>query len=204
MNSISVPGMSADANQFISQGLTASQSNDSATAIDCFTRASQVEPQSGVPHFLIGSEYAALGKIAEAETAFANAVLLSPGFSIARYQLGLLQFSSGRASIALLTWDPLLQLPDSDPLPHFVRGFAELAGDQFDAAVSHFRQGIELNTSNPPLSDDVRKLIAKIEEQTGQSGAQIGAAPQSSDELEQKKAEAHVLLANYQQSGLPH
>jgi tetratricopeptide (TPR) repeat protein len=205
MNAITVPGISAEANQLISQGLTASQSNDSVSAIELFTQASQAEPQSGVPHFLIASEYAALGRIEEAETAFANAVLLAPGFAIARYQLGLLQFTSARASMALLTWEPLLQLPDSDPLPHFVRGFAELAGDQFDAALRHFNAGLELNTTNPALSNDIRMLIEKIEARPQAPGAALAATPApSDDELEQKKADAHVLLANYQQRGLPH
>ena len=90
-------------------GLAASQANDPQRALQLFAQASAARPASGVPHFLAGSEYAALGQMEQAEAELANAVLLAPAFHIARYQLGLLQFSSGRAATALVTWEPLFE-----------------------------------------------------------------------------------------------
>lgn len=185
--------------EFISKGLSASQASDSPQAIDCFQRASASNPGSGLPQFLLGSEYAALGDMAQAEAAFANAARLAPDFPLARYQLGLLQFSSGRAALGLLTWQPLLELPDTDPLPHFINGFAALAQDQFDEALGHYEQGLQRNTENPALSGDIEKVIAGIR---SLQASQRGDAP--ADPSADEASASHVLLANYRQSGPGH
>lgn len=179
----------------ISSGLSASQANDSAQALGCFQRARTEDPSSGLPPFLLGTEFAALGEYDKAESAFADAVRLAPDFSIARYQLGLLQFSSGRASVGLLTWQALLSLPDSDPLPHFVRGFNELAQDQFIEALAHYELGLQRNSSNPALSQDVEKVMTGIRELLAKAS---GVSPSEGD-TQDVNASAHVLLANYQQ-----
>jgi len=183
----------------MSQGMAASLANDGVQAIEWFQRASAAEPGAGLPQFLLGAEFAALGDMAQAEAAFANATRLSPGFPMARYQLGLLQFSSGRAAIALLTWQPLLSLPDTDPLPHFVNGFAALAQDHFDEALHHYRQGLTLNTTNEALSGDIEKVIAGIKALHPDASAADNERSSSGD-----TADNHVLLANYQQQGRAH
>ncbi|WP_440534029.1 tetratricopeptide repeat protein [Variovorax sp. YR566] len=182
----------------ISQGMAASQANDGMQAIAWFQKASAEEPAAGLPQFLLGAEFAALGDMAQAEAAFANATLLAPGFPMARYQLGLLQFSSGRAAVALLTWQPLLDLPDTDPLPHFVKGFAALAQDHFEEALRCYQEGLALNATNEALSGDIEKVIAGIKA-LNPDGPIADSQNSSSD-----GADNHVLLANYQQQGLAH
>jgi tetratricopeptide (TPR) repeat protein len=173
--------------QLIAQGLAASAEDRSEAAMDLFAQASAVVPSSGVPHFLIGSEHASAGNLEAAEVAFANAVLLAPDFHIARYQLGLLQFSSQRAAIALLTWQPLFGLAESEPLGHFVRGFAALAEDRLRDAIAHFQSGLERNASNPALASDIDKVIQALQAllQRNSSQPATDAAP------------AHVLLSRY-------
>lgn len=188
----------------MSNGMSASQANDGAQAIEWFQKASAAEPSAGLPQFLLGAEYAALGDMNQAEAAFANATLLAPGFPMARYQLGLLQFSSGRAGVALLTWQPLLELPEADPLPYFVRGFAALAQDRFDEALQHYRQGLELNTSNAALSGDIEKVVAGINALEGRAVPQTVQSADHESEDAGAEASNHVLLANYQQQGRPH
>lgn len=155
--------------------------------------------EAGLSQFLLGSEFAAQGDTAQAETAFANAVRLTPQFSLARYQLGLLQFSSGRAALALLTWEPLLDLPASDPLPHFVNGFAALAQDRFDEALGHYDRGLQHNTSNPAMSGDIEKVM---------TGIHALLAAQANEESGNRPADeasgSHVLLTNYQRSSSGH
>ncbi|MGJ7502510.1 hypothetical protein ACSFBF_19280 [Variovorax sp. ZT5P49] len=187
----------------MSNGMRASQANDGAQAIEWFQKASAAEPSAGLPQFLLGAEFAALGDMNQAETAFANATLLAPGFPMARYQLGLLQFSSGRAGVALLTWQPLLELPEADPLPHFVQGFAALAQDHFDEALQHYRRGLELNTTNAALSSDIEKVIAGINA-LGAHAAPHGEQPAEPETEAEAESSNHVLLANYQQQGRPH
>src|SRR3954464_14411872 len=121
----------------ISEGLAASQGMRRAGALELFAQAAALRPSSGIPHFLIGSEHAAAGELEAAEPAFANAVLLAPEFLLARYQLGLLQFSSKRAALALVTWGPLLALAATESLGHYVRGFAALAQDRFAESLDH-------------------------------------------------------------------
>jgi Flp pilus assembly protein TadD len=188
----------------MANGMSASQANDGVQAIEWFQKASAVDPSASLPQFLLGAEFAALGDMNQAEAAFANATLLAPAFPMARYQLGLLQFSSGRAGVALLTWQPLLELPQTDALPHFVRGFAALAQDRFEEALQHYRQGLDLNTTNAALSGDIEKVIAGI------NALGAHAAPQDPQPAMRETEEAdegsgnHVLLANYHQQGRPH
>ncbi|WPH16099.1 tetratricopeptide repeat protein [Variovorax paradoxus] len=193
---------SSELNSFdalMSSAMAASQANDGPQAIDLFQQASAADPGAALPQFLLGAELAALGDMTQAEAAFANATRLAPGFPMARYQLGLLQFSSGRAAIALLTWQPLLDLPAADPLPHFVNGFAALAQDRFDEALRHYEQGLALNTTNEALSGDIEKVVAGIKALVESSAAVAPDAGTADDE-----ASNHVLLANYHQQGRAH
>ena len=170
----------------IAQGLAASRENRTKAALDLFSEASALVPTSGIPHFLIGSEHAAAGEIEAAEAALANAVLLSPEFVLARYQLGLLQFSSERAAVALVTWQPLFGLPPGESLGHFVRGFAALAQDSFQDALQHYATGLACSNANPAVASDVRRVVATVEKLVH------GDRPAETDE-----ASAHVLLSGY-------
>jgi tetratricopeptide (TPR) repeat protein len=158
------PAARSEFDRLVAEGLAASQADDRERALGLFTQASEADPGSGVPHFLIGSEHASAGDFAAAELAFACAVLLAPGFSLARYQLGLLQFSTQRAALALLTWQPLLSLPEDDALPHFVRGFTALAQDAPEDALRHFRSGLACGPANPALCSDVLQLVQAVEQ----------------------------------------
>jgi hypothetical protein len=175
--------------RLIAEGLAASEANRSEAAIALFAQASGVLPSSGIPHFLIGSEHAAAANVDAAEAAFANAVLLAPGFALARYQLGLLQFSSQRAGIALVTWEPLFSAPATEALGHFVRGFAELAQDQFEACLLHFRTGMACADGNAAVCSDIAKVVESVEKLLEHSQAAGSAAP--------AQAAGHVLLAGY-------
>ena len=146
----------------LQQALAASQGNDSVAAMKLLTQACQEEPTSAWPHFLLGAELAQSGRYQEAETSYANAVLLAPTLNIARYELGTLQFTSGRASLALITWQPLLNLPDVDPLKLFTLGYTELANDSFTDAIDYFQRGIAANTVNLPLNGNIQLLIDRI------------------------------------------
>lgn len=178
--------------QLISEGLAASGEGHTSAALARFTEAGALVPASGIPPFLIASEHASAGNMDAAEAAFANAVLLAPAFTLARYQLGLLQFSSGRAAVALLTWQPLFAGPESDALGHFVRGFAELAQDHFQEALRHYRAGLACPDANAAVCGDIRKLVAEVESLQKNNHHPSG---------EQGEADAartsHVLLAGY-------
>ena len=179
----------------IAQGSAAMQADDDAAAAVCFASAMALRPQAGLPHFLVGSLRAAAGDMEQAEAAFASAILLAPDLWLARYQLGLLQFSSGRAAVAMLTWQPLLAMPASEPVHHFVQGFAALAQDRFDEALQHYHEGLRLNPGNEAMGNDIRKVIAGIEALWAPAADLADAEPDSG---------GHVLLAAYETQGRPH
>jgi tetratricopeptide (TPR) repeat protein len=192
----SVDTAQLEADALVHAGLAASQAGEFEKALHLFARACAANPASATPHFLMGSEYAALGEFEKAETALANAVVLAPALHIARYQLGLLQFSSRRASLAFVSWGPLFELDESQPLLHFVRGFGALAQDDFTAAEAHFDAGLLRNVDNPPLSSDIQQVIAGIR----QAKAAGGPAKKSED----GQVAEHVLVSNYGKFGTLH
>jgi tetratricopeptide (TPR) repeat protein len=173
--------------RLLAEGLAASGNGDRAGALALFARARDSHPASALPHFLLGSEQASAGDFEQAELAFANAVLLAPDFTLARYQLGLLQFSSQRAPVALLTWQPLFSLPEADALLHFVRGFAALAQDDFAEALRHYRHGLACTPANPALCADIQQVVDAVERlESGAAAAEEPAADST-----------HVLLSAY-------
>lgn len=172
--------------RLVAQGLMASRENRPEEALACFARAGEVAPASGVPHFLIGSEHAAAGDMESAEAALARAVLLAPDFALARYQLGLLQFTSRRAAVALLTWQPLLSLAATDPLLHFVRGFEALGRASFREALQHYREGLACHEINQGLASDIERVVEAV--------GKLAAAPAAEA---QDEAGVHVLLSSY-------
>ncbi len=171
----------------IAEGLAASREGRAHAALALFARASERDPTSGLPHFLAASEHAAGGDVEAAEASFANALLAAPAFSLARYQLGLLQFSSGRPALALLTWGPLLESPSPGALAHFVRGFGSLAQDQLAQALVHFRAGLACPDAPAAVAADIVKVIDAVEALggTGADGSHGGAEA------------SHVLLEGY-------
>lgn len=114
-------------------------------------------------HFLKGSVLAGVQRYPEARGAMRQAVALAPGFAIARFQLGLLELSSGEAEAASATWGPLGQLPADDPLRLFAEGLRCLAADDFEGAIRLLREGIALNEANPAINRDMQLVIGQAE-----------------------------------------
>jgi tetratricopeptide (TPR) repeat protein len=186
----------SQAAQLLTQAIDASGRNQSVEACELFYQCIALAPDWGVPHFLVGAEHAAAGEIDKAELGFANAVLLMPNMPVARYQLGLIQFTSGRASLAIISWQPLLDLPDTNYLLYFVRGYIALAQDDFDLALKSYQTGLNIPTDNPPLFEDVRRLIDQINATRGAHiSANLGEIV-NGDQSDASK-EHHVLISNY-------
>ncbi|MDB5874630.1 MAG: Tetratricopeptide domain protein [Ramlibacter sp.] len=192
-------GTDAPESALLSAGLAASHANNSEQALHMFHEASMVSPANPVPHFLIGSEYASLGLSDKAEAALASAVVLAPRFHVARYQLGLLQLSGGRASVGLVTWEPLFQLEEADALVHFVRGFAAVVADDIHSARRHFESGLPRGQDNPALCEDVRRVMATLDQRAVQESNNAPAA--SGSGMANAAASIHVLVSNYGKFG---
>lgn len=158
--------------------------------------ASEYEQATGIPHFLMAAVLAQSGQLEQAEAAYANALLLSPELATARFQLGLLQLTSGRAAMSMLTWQPLLGLPPDDPIRSYVLGYMALTHDRFQEAVEHFNAGLSLPQTNEALAGDIRNTIQAIAQQRDLNPAPVNPA----DASEESKNTDHFLLSNYRSS----
>lgn len=181
-------------NSVLDQALEASAADDAEKAIQLFRQACANAPSDPVPHFLLGAELAQARHYADAEVAYASAVALAPGFAVARYELGTLQFTSARVPVALVTWQPLLALPEGDPLKLFVQGYAALAQDRFHEALGFFQEGIAANQTNAALNGNIRLLIDEI-------GNVARAADAPAPDAPQETTGAHILLDAYRRQG---
>lgn len=186
-------GSAQAARDFLDQGVEASRQGDIEGACRLFQQASEAAPAWPLPLFMLGSERAAVSDFERAESLFAGAVLLDPAFHLARYQLGLLQFSGGRPQVALLTWAPLAQLPPQEPFPHLLQGFMALQADAFQQAMQHFETALPLAAANAGMQSDIRQIMQGIAEKLG-SAAQPDPTPADAPA---DPATEHVLLSNY-------
>lgn len=182
---------SPDYEQALERAMRAIAEDDSATAIAALEQASQFAPDAATPSFLLGAEYARLGRVAEAEHAFTVAVVQDPSLHVARFQLGLLHLTSGKPAHAVLAWQGLDPLPTTHALRFFTRGLTALAQDCFDEARAELERGIAANSENPALNVDMRMVLEKI------ATPQQNAAP-STD----AGAEDHFLVSTYGRSTL--
>ena len=121
-------------------------------------------PSDARLRFLFGSVLAGLGRYPEAHDQMTAAVRLSPTYAIARFQLGLLELSSGDPHAAEATWRALRDLAADHPLRVLAGGLEYMARDEFGVAIEQLERGIALNTENPVVNADMRLLIDKMRE----------------------------------------
>lgn len=126
-------------------------------------------PQDPRLHFMKGSILAGQSKHIEAHTSLSKAVEIAPEYSLARYQLGFFELTSGEADRALSTWGPLLREPKDNYLRVFVEGMTHVIRDEFTEAFAKFTRGLELNTENLPMNDDIRLLMREIKTKMDQN-----------------------------------
>ena len=129
-----------------------------------------------------------------AEACYTAALHRAPGYAIARFQLGLLQFTGGRPAAGLATWGPLDALPGDDPLRLFTTAFARLTENRLPEALDLLRAGMARNTGNAPLNDDMQRLLDRLL----QAGKALEPAPDTDPE-DQGPPTRHFLLSRYKQ-----
>jgi tetratricopeptide (TPR) repeat protein len=141
------------------QELMEAMQADSGDELEQADRLIASHPDDPRLHFLRGSVLASIGRPIEALPALRRAVELAPDFTIARFQLGFFQLTSGEAANALSTWGPLAMLPEQNYLRMFVAGLTHLIRDEFGEAIAHLRAGIAANDENLPLNRDMQLIV---------------------------------------------
>lgn len=166
-------------------------------------------PEDPRLHFLRGSLLAAQQRYEQGRAAMMRAVALAPGYDIARFQLGLLELSSGDAEAADATLQPLAEAGEESALSLFALGLRHLARDNFDRAEALLRRGIELNAEHPLVSRDMELVLAGIADaRTASAAIACRPAPTDGDAgAEDEQADvsaAHLLLRRYADKSTKH
>lgn len=173
------------------EALNQLQGMDPKAALDRLGILAQTHPGDPRPLLLLAGQHAEAQDYDRAEEAYLAALQRAPGYAIARFQLGLLQFTGGRPGEALATWAPLEQLSLEHPLRLFATALACLAQDRFQEAVGLLEAGIARNLDIPPLNHDMQRVIQRIQE--------AGVLPNLPPTGEGGGDDAHYLLSAYRQ-----
>lgn len=149
---------------YFSELLDAAKPLQAVAAIDYWRQASDQYPQDARPALMLAAEYASLNRFQEAESTYITALALAPDMTVARFQLGLLQFAMGNPSGAFVTWAPLDTLEEENPLRLFKTAFEFLALEQFSQAQEWLERCIVRNKNNPALTRDAQYVLDEIAE----------------------------------------
>lgn len=139
-------------------------------------------PEDARLYFLRGSIWAGQGLIDKARDSMAQALEISPGYDIARFQLGFLELTSADPVAAQRTWAQLRAYPTDHFLRLFVEGLVCLIDDDFVQTAALLRQGMAMNDAIPQMNADMQLIIDQI----GQPGDTL-----------QVTSETHLLLQRY-------
>lgn len=118
-----------------------------------------VYPEDARLHFLRGSLLAGSGRPIEAHISLSRAVEIDPDFTLARFQLGFFELTSGEVARAVATWETLEALPEDHYLRHFVTGLTHLIHDRFAETIAALEAGIAVNQETLPLNGDMQLII---------------------------------------------
>jgi len=152
-------------------------------------------PRSAQAHYLLGAEHAQIGMYDRAVDEMAEAVRLDPSLTSAHFQLGLLHVTAGRVREAQAAWSPLDRLPPDDPLRLFKSGMLHLVHNELALCAQELRAGIAHNKLNEALNNDMRRLLADVEQRQGGSAA--AADEQATPPLQVPAPTRHMLLSTY-------
>ena len=136
------------------------------------------EPDNANAHFLLAADFAEIALLNEAVLHYQKAIDLDPKLDLARIQYALLLTALDRLEDA----DSVLQhfLAEEPPtcFTEFAKGLTFLFAEDLATARAHFAKGIAQNTVSEELNDDMRRLIAQIDE--AQPDAGVAESPSTS------------------------
>jgi tetratricopeptide (TPR) repeat protein len=147
--------------------------------------------------YFLGAEYAQIGMYDRAVEAMQLAVDADPLLHTARFQLGLLHLTSGRAVEARDAWTQLTLLEAGHPehyLNLFRQGLEALAADDFDDCRKWLNLGMQSNQTNLALNVDMQKMLDALPpEDATREASSTELAPDDTD----SKPEDHLFLSAY-------
>lgn len=142
--------------------IESSKNNDSESTLKYLKSAQELSPLSSDIQFMLGSTYADLGMFERAESSLKQAISLKADFEAAQFQLGLLYIVNNLIEQASKAWEPLETLGDENPYYLFKSGLLSLANDEFDKSIEYINKGLEANTENEPLNNNMNQILNDI------------------------------------------
>jgi len=194
------PDGELDAQELMFLALRAMEQDRDDDAIRMLKQALLLEPESGILHHLLGAMYAQIGMIDRAVEEMTQACAYNPQLDMARFQLGMLHFTSANIDAATAAWAPLLERPEDDPLWLFVSGLERLARDEFEVSIDLLSRGLERNTEHPSLNSDMQMVREMAQQALAErrAGGTAGSAAAAASADAPADAGKHVLLSGYQ------
>ncbi len=189
---LSTSSSELDAAELTHLAIKAMRGGRDEDALGLLQRAIERDPKDGNPHHLRGAILASQGEPGKAIEAMAQALALNPQLTGARFQLGLLHFTSGNVFEAQSVWQAFDELDARHPLRLFKTGMLHLAKDEFEDCVAKLEQAISL-CSVASINKDMRRVIEKVR-------AVVPAKPPEVRESGARNNPQHVLLARYDQT----
>lgn len=168
--------------------------HDFTRAYRHLSEAMRLSPMSAAPHFLLAANFAQQGNAQEAEAQFIQCLSRDPSYEIARFQLGLLQLTNGRASVALATWEPLLGASDETYLKRFAQGFQEVLLGNRASAERFIRDGIARNADLPQLNQDMEAVLLRLN-----AMPMVQESPRAMEPVVEAQETSHFLVGAYRQ-----
>ncbi|WDM69891.1 hypothetical protein K6978_19600 [Xanthomonas cucurbitae] len=145
-------------------------------------------PDCAEAYYLLGAQQAQLGEMNLAEQAFEQALRLSPGLEMARFQLGQLLLVTGRNAEAAQMLAPLAE--SADAIGSYASGLVSIANQQIDLAISQLQMGLAQVQPLAALQADMRALVHTL----SNNGVAQGFGP---TDIGDSLPGASMLLSNY-------
>ena len=177
-----------DAEELFHLGLHALRNDDPEKAISCLKECLERDPADAKSTYLLGATYAQMGMYDRAKQMLDQAIVLNPREYTAIFQLGLLHLTSGDVQQSKIVWQHLDVLGSDHFLYLFKSAMLALVADDFALCIALVDAGIEANTSNEALNNDMRKIKESA-----------AAATAHASEPVEGSAVSHVALSGYQQ-----
>jgi Flp pilus assembly protein TadD len=144
-------------------GFEASQAgrfDESASQLREFLRLRPADTAAPKASLLLGEALVRLGRPAQAEEAFRNALQLSPGYADAVGALADLLLAQGRFSEAIASYRAYLAILPDTANAHHSLGLALAASDQEARALPEFERAVALNPSQPQFRMSLGTALA--------------------------------------------
>lgn len=184
----------------LAAGIVANEQDADEHALECFAKAAELAPRDARAFHLAAATWAKHGQTDAASDAFREALLRAPDLHIARFQWGLMQYDETTTSGAAATWEPLLHLPENDPLRLFAQGLLTIPIGNIEAAIAQIEAGIAANRINAPLNTDMAQIVERLRPLLAASAPE---APSDGTETGSPDDAEHFLLGAYRDPDQP-